>query len=97
MLLHVSADSLTYAAATSVPLNRQRKAPNASAADEKPLPSTVTGVPPSAAPRNGHTDDTTADGRYVNHASLNANCCPLADSESRRDPAADDGGDAHSS
>ena len=95
--LHTSADSLTYAAATTVALKRQRNAPSASADDEKPLPSTVKGVPPSDAPRTGHTDDTAAAGRYVNIASPDANCCPFADSDNRRAPAPDDGADAHSS
>ena len=72
--LHASAFSLTYAARTDVLLKRQRNAPSASAADEKPLPSTVTGVPPSDAPRTGHTDDTAAAGRYVKKAPLHANC-----------------------
>ena len=74
VVLHASADSLTYAAATSVPSMRQRSAPNASADDENPLPSTVSGVPPSDAPLKGHTDDTDANGRYVNAALLDANC-----------------------
>ena len=73
-VLHASADSLTYAADTTVPLMRQRSAPRASAADENPLPSTVKGVPPSAAPLRGHTEDTEATGRYVNAAELKANC-----------------------
>ena len=73
-MLHASADSLTYAAPTTVLLKRHRSAPNASADDEKPLPSTVSGVPPSAAPLRGHTDDTAAAGRYVKNAALNANC-----------------------
>ena len=95
--LHTSADSLTYAAPTTVALKRQRSAPDAAAAAEKPPPSTVSGVPPSAAPRDGHTDDTDDDGRYVNATPLDENCCPFADTSTRRDPAADDGGDAHSS
>ena len=74
VVLHTSDDSLTYAATTDVALKRQRSAPSASAASEKPLPSTVTGVPPSEAPRNGHTDDTAADGRYVNATPLDENC-----------------------
>ena len=45
-----------------------------SADDEKPLPSTVTGVPPSATPWAGHTDDTAAAGRYVNVTPLDENC-----------------------
>ena len=72
--MHTKADSLTYAAGTTVAFKRHRSAPSASADDEKPLPSTVKGVPPSDAPRSGHTDDTAADGRYVNSASLGANC-----------------------
>ena len=72
--LHTTADSLTYAADTTVALKRHRNAPSASADDEKPLPSTVTGVPPSDAPRTGHTDDTAAAGRYVNIAAPKENC-----------------------
>jgi hypothetical protein len=72
--LHTTADSLTYAADTTVELKRHRSAPDASAAAEKPLPNTVTGVPPSATPRTGHTDDTAADGRYVNATPLDENC-----------------------
>ena len=95
--LHVITDSLTYAADTTVALMRHRSAPNASAADEKPLPTTVSGVPPSDAPRTGHTDDTAAAGRYVNNASLAANCCPFAEIHIVRRPAEDDAGDEHSS
>ena len=72
--LHTTADSLTYEADTTVALKRHRNAPSASADDEKPLPSTVTGVPPSDAPRTGHTDDTAAAGRYVNIAAPKENC-----------------------
>ena len=74
VVLHTTTDSLTYAARTDVVLKRQRKDPNASADTEKPPPSTVTGVPPSAAPRTGHTDDTDADGRYVKATPLDENC-----------------------
>ena len=95
--LHASADSPTYAARTTVALKRQRSAPNASADAEKPPPTTVTGVPPSDAPRTGHTDETDADGRYVNATPHAENCCPFEDTSTRRDPAPDDGGDAHSS
>ena len=95
--LHSIIDSLAYAAGTMVPLKRQRSAPNDSAADEKPLPSTVSGVPTSDAPDNGHTDETDASGLYVNEAPDTANCWPFADSESRREPEVDDGGDEHSS
>ena len=71
---HTSADSLTYAAAVADAFHRHSSAPDASAAAEKPLPSTVTGVPPSAAPRDGHTDDTAAAGRYVKRTPLDENC-----------------------
>ena len=57
---------------------------------------TVTGVPPSDAPRDGHTDDTDAAGRYVNDTPLAENCCPLSDTSTRREPDDDDGGAAHS-
>ena len=96
-MLHASADSLAYAAGTLVPLKRHRSAPNDSAAGEKPLPSSVSGVPPSDAPDDGHTDETVAAGRYVNATALAANCWPLAESENRREPDDDDGGEAHSS
>ena len=62
-MLQTSADALTYAAETTVVFKRQRSEPTDSDADEKPLPTTVTGVPPSDAPTSGHTDDTAADGR----------------------------------
>ena len=52
--LHASATSPAYAARTTVALNRQRSAPDASADAENPTPTTVTGVPPSDAPRAGH-------------------------------------------
>ena len=74
VVLHATTDSLTYAAPTDVALNRHRSEPDASAADENPLPSTVTGVPPSAAPLGGHTDETAAAGRYVNATPLVENC-----------------------
>ena len=79
VVLHATADSLTYDAPTSMPNTRsastpaatpnapaptrQRSAPNASDDDEKPLPSSVRGVPPSDAPITGHTEDTDADAR----------------------------------
>ena len=96
VVLHTNADSLTYKARTDVVLKRQRSAPSAAADEEKPLPMTVTGVPPSAAPRDGHTDDTDAAGRYVNAKPLAENCCPLSDTSTRREPDDDDGGAAHS-
>ena len=85
-----------YAADTLVLLKRHRSAPIDSAADEKPLPSTVSGVPPSDVPDNGHTDETDAAGRYVNATPLSANCWPFAESDKRRAAADDDGGDEQS-
>ena len=95
--LHASAASPAYAARTTVALNRQRSAPDASADAENPTPTTVTGVPPSDAPRAGHTHETDADGRYVNDTPHDENCCPFDDTSTRREPTPDDGGDAHSS
>ena len=97
MFAHTSDDSLTYAADTTVAFRRQTNAPAASADDEKPTPTTVSGVPPSAATRAGHTDDTDAATRYVNETPLDENCWPFIDTVTRREPDPDDGGDAHSS
>ena len=72
--LHTSAVSDTYAAVTIDVPNRHSRPPSASADDEKPLPTTVTGVPPSDTPREGHTDDTAADARYVNDTLLDEYC-----------------------
>ena len=72
--MHAIADSLKYAAGTTELLKRHRSAPIDSAADEKPLPSTVRGVPPSDAPDKGHTDETDATGRYVNAVPPPENC-----------------------
>ena len=94
--LHVRADSLTYAPGTTVLLKRHRSAPIDSAADEKPLPSTVSGVPPSDAPASGHTDETDTAGRYVNEPPAE-NCCAFAEIETRRGAANDAGGETHSS
>ena len=95
--LHTIADSLTNAADTTDVLKRHSSAPIASADDEKPLPRTVTGVPPSAAPRTGHTDDTAAAGRYVKLTPLDdVNCCPFSDTSTYRSPDDTDGGAEHS-
>ena len=86
-------------ASSTVPLldsKRQRNVDDA-AGEKKPLPNTVTGVPPSDAPRGGHTDETAGAGMYVNDAPLDENCCPFIDTSSRRAPAPDAGGAAHSS
>ena len=50
------------AAGVTDAFQRHSSAPAASEPAEKPLPSTVTGVPPSAAPRVGESDDTAAAG-----------------------------------
>ena len=70
VVLHISADSLTYDAPTTVLLMRHRSAPSASADDEKPPPTTVSGVPPSDAPSSGYTDDTDAHAVYVKNTEL---------------------------
>ena len=57
-VVQTSSDSLTYAAAVTDAFQRHSSAPAASAAAEKPLPSTVTAVPPSAAPRDGESENT---------------------------------------
>jgi hypothetical protein len=74
--LHTSADSLTYADGVTDAFQRHSSAPAASAGREaeKPLPSTVTGVPPSAAPRVGESDDTAAAGWCVKRTPLDENC-----------------------
>ena len=60
-------------------------------------PYTVTGVPPSAAPRSGHTDDTDADATYVKPTPPELNCCAFIDTSTRRDPPPLCAGVAHSS
>ena len=60
-------------------------------------PCTVTGVPPSDAPRDGHTDDTLGAPTYVNAAPLSLNCCAFIDTSTRRLPAPLCTGVAHSS
>ena len=94
---HTSADSLTYVARVTDAFHAHSSSDASDAAAEKPLPSTVTGVPPSDAPRDGHTDETAAAGRYVKRTPLDENCCPFIDTSSHREPAPDDGGAAHSS
>ena len=98
---HTSADSLTYVARVtdSAPSHPHTSSAASAADDEKPLPSTVTGVPPSDAPRDGHADDTAAAGRYVKRTPPLAdeeNCSPFIDTSTTRAPAPLDGGDAHS-
>ena len=65
--------------------------------DEPPLVRDDAPLRLDAAPRVGHTDETAADGRYVNATPLAENCWPFDDTSTRRAPAPDDGGDAHSS
>ena len=95
--LHTSADSLTYDAADHDAFQPHSSKPADSAEAEKPLPSTVTGVPPSAAPRDGLNDDTDAAARYVNDTPLAQNCWPFIDTDTKRPPMPVEGGDAHSS
>ena len=94
--LHTNADSLTYAAARTADVpNRHSSKPADSDAPEKPRPDTVTVVPPSDEPRDGHTEDTLAAARYVKRTPLDANCCPFKDTDTKRAPAPADGGDTH--
>jgi hypothetical protein len=86
-----------YTAGTTVALIRHSSAPRDSADSMKPLPCTVIGVPPSAAPREGHRDDATTDRVYVNAAVPDVNCCPFEETSARRAPSARALGVAHSS
>ena len=63
----------------------------------KPLPSSVTGVPPSTTPRGGCTVDTAASGRYVYSTPLVLYCWPLCDNPSGVEIATLDAGATHSS
>ena len=63
----------------------------------KPLPYTVSGVPPSADPCTGHTADTAAARAYVNAAPPVENCCPLELTSTARADAPGTTGDTHSS
>jgi hypothetical protein len=56
--MQTTSDSLAYAAGVTDAFQRHSSAPAASAPAEKPLPSTVTGVPPSATPRDGVIEHT---------------------------------------
>ena len=53
-------------------------------------------MPPSDAPRTGHTDESAHAGRYVNDTPLDENCCPFIDTSTRRRPDDDDDDAAHS-
>ena len=74
VLLHTTAVLLTSDARTTLPLKRHCRYPSPSDTAEKPLPCTVTDVPPSDAPRSGHTDDTASAAWYVNATPLALNC-----------------------
>jgi hypothetical protein len=97
LLLHTTDVSLTYSATTVVVLKRHLRYPSDADNAEKPLPDTVTGVPPSDTDDTGHTDDTAADTTYVYSTPLELNCCPFNDTSKRRGPTPDDAADAHSS
>ena len=97
VVLHTIALALAHTARRTAPPMRHVSTPSDSDADEKPPPCTVSGVPPSAAPRDGHTDDTDADGTYVNSTPDDENCTPFSDTSTRRAPAPTDADDAHSS
>ena len=82
---------------TTVPFRRHCRYPSASDAAVKPLPYTVSGVPPSAAPCTGHTDDTATACAYVYAAPPVENCCPLKLTSTDRADAPATTGDTHSS
>ena len=103
---NTSADSPTYEAALTNVVQEQHSRTDglptieaiAGSTRMKPRPNSVTGVPPSDAPRDGHTDDTAAAAWYVKRAlAEDKNCCPLSDTSTDRALTPTDGGDAHSS
>ena len=96
VLLHAAAVLLTSDARTTLPLKRHCRYPRPSDTAENPLPCTVTDVPPSAAPRSGHTDDTASAGWYVNATPLALNCCPFMLTSTTRMPEPLCAGVAHS-
>jgi hypothetical protein len=75
---------------------RHLSAPSDSACDERLLPRTVSGVPPSTEPRSGHIEETTNSALYVNVTRLWENCWPFVVTSTRRAPALPDGGMVHS-
>ena len=98
---HISADSVTYEA-TLDDASHEHVKPNVgktpNGAREKPCPNSVTGVPPSDAPRDGHTDDRDATDRYMKRTPPDdENCCPLGDTSNECVPVPAAGGDVHSS
>jgi hypothetical protein len=64
-VMQIAEDSSNGCASTSTWSKRHLIASTAQSTVEKPLPVTVTGVPPSAAPRNGQTADSVAGALYV--------------------------------
>ena len=65
---HASARALPHRARRAAPPTRHSSRASASDADEKPLPCTVRGVPPSESARAGATQLAAAAGWYVNDA-----------------------------
>ena len=96
-LLHTTASApASSCARTTVPFSRHCRYPSDSDAALKPLPCTVRGVPPSADPCTGHTDDTAAAAAYVNATPNDVNCCPFTLTSTLRADAPACTGDAHS-
>ena len=83
-------------ARTTVPFRRHCRYPSDSDADVKPEPCTVSGVPPSAEPCTGHTDDTATAPVYVYATPSDVNCWPFRLTSMLFADAPDDTGDAHS-
>ena len=69
--MQCSSIELRHAAATDVLLKRHHKYPSSAARGEKPLPVTLTKVPPSIGPRLGSSARTAAGCWY-------SNCTPVA-------------------
>ena len=98
VLLHTSeSPPESSSARTTVPLSRHCRYPSDSDADVKPEPCTVRGVPPSADPCTGHTDDTATAPVYVYATPNDVNCWPFRLTSIDLAEAPADTGDAHSS
>ena len=94
--LHIIVVSLTYSACTTVALNRQHSALGLFAMAAKPLPNTVTGVPPSTTPLAGDMKETAAATVYAKLRRDCEYCWPLMDTSTCLGVAVLDGGAMHS-
>jgi hypothetical protein len=85
-----------YNAGAKDALSRHNNELIASAAAKKPLPNTVTGVPPSITPCAGDRNDTATATAYMKLRPLVDHCCPFIDTSTDRWLAPFDGGVKHS-